>query len=159
MAARNWTTEQRQQQAEKIRQHKPWELSTGAKTRKGKQKVARNGRKNAYRHLLAKDPLKAWLREVSPELAGDKQLMRATFGPDAEQEAATAEARRVGEEQIVRALTRAGVAIQQARQIARQSTQYEIAKEVIPSTIKQLFVAQDDIMAACQGLMDLLKAI
>ena len=43
MAARTWTPEQRQQQAEAIRRWSPWKSSTGPKTAKGKTVVARNG--------------------------------------------------------------------------------------------------------------------
>ena len=42
MAARIWTAEQRQKQAEAIRKWKPWNRSTGPKSAKGKVKVSRN---------------------------------------------------------------------------------------------------------------------
>lgn len=42
MAARIWTPEQRQQQAEAIRRWKPWTQSTGPKTVQGKGKVSGN---------------------------------------------------------------------------------------------------------------------
>lgn len=45
MAARKWTPEQKRQQAEAIKNWKPWEQSTGAKTTQGKAIVSRN----AYR--------------------------------------------------------------------------------------------------------------
>ncbi len=37
-----WTPEQRQRQAEKIQQWRPWLKSTGPRTAKGKAKVSRN---------------------------------------------------------------------------------------------------------------------
>ena len=46
MAARQWTLEQRQQQAEKIRRWQPWKQSTGARTQEGKAASSQN----AYKH-------------------------------------------------------------------------------------------------------------
>lgn len=43
---RNWTAEQRQHQRELIQRWKPWEKSTGAKTREGKAKSSRNATKD-----------------------------------------------------------------------------------------------------------------
>ena len=42
MAARKWTPEQRKQQSLKVRQWKPWEQCTGARTAQGKAISARN---------------------------------------------------------------------------------------------------------------------
>ena len=39
---REWSDEQRRQQAERIRQWQPWRSSTGPRTRAGKRKVAKN---------------------------------------------------------------------------------------------------------------------
>ena len=49
MAARNWTPEQRKQQAEKIRNWCPWEKSTGPRTDEGKAASSRN----AWKGVLA----------------------------------------------------------------------------------------------------------
>ena len=49
MAARQWTLEQRKQQALKIRQWQPWQHSTGAITIEGKAKVSRNAFKGGFR--------------------------------------------------------------------------------------------------------------
>ena len=46
MAARQWTLEQRQQQAKKIRHWQPWKQSTGARTPQGKAVSSQN----AYKH-------------------------------------------------------------------------------------------------------------
>ena len=46
MKKRIWTLEQRLQQAQRIRQQKPWEYSTGPKTIEGKNK----SKFNAYKH-------------------------------------------------------------------------------------------------------------
>lgn len=45
MASRKWTVEQRQLQAGKIREWKPWNQSTGPTSLVGKAKVARNADK------------------------------------------------------------------------------------------------------------------
>ena len=42
MAARTWTPEQRQRQAEAIRRWKPWAQSTGPKSPEGKARVSHN---------------------------------------------------------------------------------------------------------------------
>ena len=56
MAARNWTPEQRQQQAERIRGWSPWEHSTGPKTAAGKVSVAGNAWKGGSVRGCAKLP-------------------------------------------------------------------------------------------------------
>ena len=52
MAARNWTPEQRQQQAERIKTWQPWEQSTGPRTAEGKAAASRNGWKGGHRDML-----------------------------------------------------------------------------------------------------------
>ena len=52
MAARNWTQEQRQQQAQRIRAWSPWVDSTGPKSPDGKAKAARNAWKGGHRQAL-----------------------------------------------------------------------------------------------------------
>ena len=52
MAARNWTPEQRQQQAERIRDWSPWAQSTGPRTAEGKAAASRNGWKGGNREML-----------------------------------------------------------------------------------------------------------
>lgn len=73
MAARNWTPEQRQQQAAAIRRWKPWEQSTGPTSVRGKAKVAGNAYIGAERSAL-REAIKAlsqvlkqqkcWLKEI-----------------------------------------------------------------------------------------------
>lgn len=48
MAARQWTDEQRQAQAEKIRQHKIWLKSTGPTSEQGKVVVSQNAFKTGH---------------------------------------------------------------------------------------------------------------
>ena len=52
MAARNWTPEQRQQQAERIRTWSPWQQSTGPRTAEGKARASRNAWKGGTRPML-----------------------------------------------------------------------------------------------------------
>ena len=62
MAARNWTPEQRNEQAAKICAWRPWEQSTGPRTPDGKARASRNAEnvndsrtvtRNALRELRA----------------------------------------------------------------------------------------------------------
>ena len=67
MKQRIWTLEQRLQQAQRIRQQKPWNYSTGPKTPQGKAISRKNSFKHGARckdirdisHLLAE-----WKREL-----------------------------------------------------------------------------------------------
>jgi len=52
MAARNWTPEQRQQQAERIKTSQPWAQSTGPRTPDGKATASRNSWKGGNREIL-----------------------------------------------------------------------------------------------------------
>jgi len=74
MAARHWTPEQRERQAEKIRQWQPWNSSTGARTPEGKAIASRNAYKGGVR-LLIKDIAKL-LREQNDCL---KQIRRKGY--------------------------------------------------------------------------------
>jgi hypothetical protein len=49
---RKWTQEERQRQADLIRQWQPWKNSTGAKTLEGKAKASRNAFKGGFRQEL-----------------------------------------------------------------------------------------------------------
>lgn len=50
--ANGWTPERRARQAELIRRWRPWEKSTGPKTKAGKLAVSRNAYKSGTRPLL-----------------------------------------------------------------------------------------------------------
>ena len=52
MAARNWTPEQRQQQAERIKMWQPWAQSTGPRTPEGKTRSSGNAWKGGHREML-----------------------------------------------------------------------------------------------------------
>lgn len=53
MAARTWTTEQRQQQAQRIRSWSPWAKATGPRSSEGKAKTSRNAWKGGRRKMLS----------------------------------------------------------------------------------------------------------
>lgn len=52
MAARRWTSEQRRQQAERIRAWSPWTQSTGPRSAEGKAVASRNAWKGGHRQML-----------------------------------------------------------------------------------------------------------
>ena len=66
MAARKWTPEQRQQQAERIRDWRPWEHSTGPRTAEGKAAASRNGWKGGHREML---------RELARAIGAQRQAL------------------------------------------------------------------------------------
>lgn len=80
MAARQWTEEQRKAQAEKLKQTKPWELSTGPKTTKGKKKAALNGRKNISPKNMNREDYIAVLKKINPELASNPENIELLLG-------------------------------------------------------------------------------
>lgn len=52
MAARKWTAEQKQRQAELIQRWRPWTQSTGATSAEGKRRSAQNADKGGRRPRL-----------------------------------------------------------------------------------------------------------
>ena len=71
MAARKWSPEQRQQQAEAIHGWKPWEQSTGPRTEAGKTVSRGNAHAGAMRPQL-----RALSRAIDGQHAALKKLMR-----------------------------------------------------------------------------------
>jgi len=67
MAARTWTTEQRQRQREAIQHWKPWNQSTGPASPEGKAVAARNAYKGARRKEM---------RRIFTELRGALRVQR-----------------------------------------------------------------------------------
>lgn len=65
--ANGWTLERRAKQAERIREWRPWELSSGPKTETGKAVVARNAWKGGTRQVL---------RELSRALSEQREVLR-----------------------------------------------------------------------------------
>jgi hypothetical protein len=49
---RRWTEEERKRQAERVRQWRPWEQSTGPKTEEGKAIASKNAYKGGTREML-----------------------------------------------------------------------------------------------------------
>jgi hypothetical protein len=60
----SWTPERRAKQSQAIRQWKPWDKSTGAKTPEGKAVVSRNAFKGGHR---------PYLRQLAKDLAEECQ--------------------------------------------------------------------------------------
>lgn len=71
MAARTWTLEQRQKQAQAIRRWKPWNQSTGPKSPEGKAKVSRNAYRGGEWATL-----RQMLKELNRALRDQKDLIR-----------------------------------------------------------------------------------
>jgi hypothetical protein len=72
MAKRQWTPEQRAQQAEAIRRWKPWERSTGRRTEAGKAVSA----SNATAHGMTGARWRSQLRELNALLRECKNRLR-----------------------------------------------------------------------------------
>ena len=70
MAARTWTPEQRQRQAEAIKRWSPWKQSTGPKSKAGKAVVSRNGFKGA-RWREMRDMVKA----MNQVIRGQREML------------------------------------------------------------------------------------
>ncbi len=68
---RHWTTEERQRQAELVRGWQPWQKSTGAKTKAGKER----SKMNAVKHGLYSAENKALLRQMRAFLAGCAEVL------------------------------------------------------------------------------------
>ena len=66
---RHWTAEERQRQAELIRQWQPWERSTGARTIEGKARASRNAFKGGLMKSIKE--LRKLLREQSKFISGN----------------------------------------------------------------------------------------
>jgi hypothetical protein len=66
MAARNWTPEQRRQQAEKIRAWSPWAKSTGPRSVEGKATSSQNGWRGGNHELL---------RELADVLSAQREAL------------------------------------------------------------------------------------
>lgn len=63
-----WTPERKAKQAERIRQWRPWEQSTGPKTSEGKARASRNADKGGTRAMLR--TMSRMLREQREALDG-----------------------------------------------------------------------------------------
>ena len=70
--ANGWTLERRKQQAELIRQWKPWAKSTGPKSQEGKERVARNPWRGGHRQQL-----RALTKMVNAEIRQARDLVSA----------------------------------------------------------------------------------
>lgn len=75
MAARKWSDAQRAKQSELIRNWKPWQHSTGAKTPEGKAISSMNAEKGYWRRRLRYSSWLLWARnntvKLTPELIAE----------------------------------------------------------------------------------------
>lgn len=72
-----WTPEARRKQAEKIRQWKPWESSTGPVTGEGKAKASRNSLKHGWRSAES-----IWyLAQIKQQRDKLREFISLTLGP------------------------------------------------------------------------------
>ena len=68
---RKWTPEERQAQSELIRQWKPWEQSTGARTAQGKARSSQNALKHGAR---SKDSIQSF-KEIRKFLSNNREII------------------------------------------------------------------------------------
>lgn len=153
MAARNWTPEQRAEQAKWIRQHKPWELSTGAKTSKGKRKVARNGFKHGCNIRMTRDEYIGLIRKMNPSIADDPELLgpflaKMTFYDESP-------AREDNLKPIIRLLTQAQSILKKSKHTVLTIKDVESARTHIKPMIKELCSVSTKVMDTCDLLMTL----
>lgn len=79
-----WTERRKKQQACAIRRHKPWEKSTGPKSKKGKEISSMNALKHGGRSISAKEMEnvlrhnRAFLKSVKLYMIADDAQMRKT---------------------------------------------------------------------------------
>lgn len=157
MAARNWTPEQREAQAQRIRQYKPWELSTGAKTSKGKRKVARNGLKHGCSVRMTREAYISLIKSMNPALADDRELLEPLLAKlKFNQEAFTNED---DLKPIIRQLTRAQSLIKKSKRIVWTIDDVESARKHINPMVDELFTVSSCIMDTCELLIKLAKKL
>jgi len=73
MAARTWTTEQRQRQREAIQRWKPWNQSTGPASPEGKAVAARNAYTGGQRQEMRKA-----IKELREALRAQRDMLEDT---------------------------------------------------------------------------------
>ena len=157
MAARNWTPEQREAQAQRIREYKPWELSTGAKTSKGKRKVARNGLKHGCSVRMTREAYMSLIRSMNPALADDSELLEPLLAKlKFNQEAFTNED---DLKPIIRQLTRAQSLIKKSKRIVWTIGDVESLRKHINPMVDELFTVSSCIMDTCELLIKLAKKL
>lgn len=157
MAARKWTDEQRKAQAEKLKQTKPWELSTGPKTTKGKNKVAQNGRKNATGKNLTKKEYIALIKQMNPKLVEDSELLEEmlsgiTFKEEQDSKKPTKEI-----EPVIRTMTVVNGVFREVKRDMWTIKDVETARKKVDVIIRKLIKTTNMTMEACQQLHNLHK--
>jgi hypothetical protein len=157
MAARNWTPEQREAQAQRIRQYKPWELSTGAKTSKGKRKVARNGIKHGCSVRMTREAYISLIRSMCPALADDSELIESMVNKLKFSEVAATNEDDL--KPIIRQLTRAQSLIKKSKRIVWTIGDVDAARKHIDPMVDELLSVSSCIMDTCELLIKLAKKL
>ncbi len=157
MPRRTWTNEQRAAQAERMRKQKIWELSTGPKTTKGKNKVAQNGRKNANSKNLTKAEYIALIKQMNPKLAEDSEALEQmlsgiTFKDDKAQNKPNKEI-----EPMIRTMTVVNGVFREVKRDMWTIKDLETARKKVDVIIRKLMKTTNMTMDACQQLHNLHK--
>lgn len=157
MAARKWTDEQRKAQAEKLKQTKPWELSTGPKTTKGKKKVAQNGRKNANSKNLTKDEYIAIIKQMNPKLVEDSELLEEMLSGITFKEEQASKKPTKDIEPMIRTMTVVNGVFREVKRDMWTIKDVETARKKVDVIIRKLIKTTNMTMEACQQLHNLHK--
>lgn len=157
MPRRTWTNEQRAAQAEKMRKRKIWELSTGPKTTKGKQKAAQNGRKNATGKNLTKAEYIALIKQMNPKLVEDSELLEEMLsGITFKDDKATKKPNK-DIEPMIRTITVVNGVFREVKRDMWTIKDVETARKKVDVIIKRLSQVVNMTMDTCQQLHNLHK--
>ena len=72
MSRKGWSPERRQRQREAIQKWKPWDKSTGPKTKEGKTKAAANSHKHGLYDAHSRDLMRA----LNAHLREQRQMLK-----------------------------------------------------------------------------------
>lgn len=157
MAARQWTPEQREQQAKRIREHKPWELSTGAKTSKGKRKVSRNGFKHGCSVRMTREEYIGFIRKMSPAIVDNTDLLEPLLAKMTFYDETSANQEDI--KPIIRQLIQAQALIKHTKRTVWTINDIEEARRHIKPIIQELCQVSKFAMDACELLIALGKSL
>lgn len=157
MAARQWTEEQRKAQAEKLKQTKPWELSTGPKTTKGKKKVALNGRKNVSPTNMTKAEYVAELKKMSPALANNPEAIELLLSNMTFKETNPSMCHEF--EPVIRTLTIVNGVAREVKRDLWTFKDVETARQKADIAIRKLIKSSKMMMEAAQQIHDAQKRL
>lgn len=155
MAARKWTDEQRKAQAERLKQTKPWELSTGPKTTKGKNKAAQNGRQNATSSNLSKEQYIALIKTMNPKLAEDTETLEDMLSGIIFKEDKDHKKPNKDIEPMIRTMTVVNGVFREVKREMWTIKDVETARKKVDVIIRKLSKSISMTMDTCQQLHDL----